>query len=243
MRLRRWSLLAYGGLAYLTFLAAIAYGIGFLGDAWVAKTVDAGPAAPLWTAVALNVGLLGVFAVQHSLMARDWFKRRLTAVVPAPAERSTYVLAASLALAAVYWGWRPIDGVVWAVRSPVLAALAWGLFALGWLVALVATFEIDHARLFGLAQVRAAAGGDDLAEPGFETPGLYAHVRHPMMTGLLLAFWATPRMTVGHLLLAVLTTGYVLVGVRLEERGLVAAHGKRYERYRQDVPMLVPRPF
>lgn len=243
MRLRDTALVGYSVAAYLAFLAAIAYGVGFLGTFLAPTTVDAGVAAPTGRALAVDSLLLGVFAVQHSLMARGWFKRRWTRIVPEAAERSTYVLAASLALLLLFWQWRPVGITVWAVESPIAVAVAYGLFVLGWVLALVATFEIDHASLFGLRQAWTRARGESPPDPAFQTPGLYRYVRHPLMTGLLLAFWATPHMTVGHLLLAAGATGYVLVGVRLEERDLVAEHGTAYERYRESVPMLVPRPF
>ena len=243
MRFRDALLVGYSAGAYLVFLAAIAYGVGFLGEFGVPTTVDAGVEAAPVVALVVDAALLSVFAVQHSLMARDFFKRRWTRVVPEAAERSTYVLFSSLALLLVFWQWRPVGVTLWRFESLPLVAAAYALFALGWLVALVATFDIDHASLFGLRQAWRSARGEGMPDPEFQTPGLYRYVRHPLMTGLLLAFWATPHMTVGHLLLAGGSTGYVLVGVWLEERDLVDEHGVAYERYRESVPMLVPRPF
>jgi protein-S-isoprenylcysteine O-methyltransferase Ste14 len=232
---------AYGGVCYLIFLGTLLYAVGFVGDLVVPKCVDAGPPGPSAEAVAVNLLLLGLFAVQHSVMARPGFKRFWTRLVPPPVERSTYVLASSLLLVLVFWQWRPLPGVVWEVRQPVAAAALWALFAAGWLVVLASSFLIDHFDLFGLRQVYLYAAGRPYVAPPFRTPALYRAVRHPIMLGFLIAFWATPVMTWGHLLFAATTTAYVFVGVGLEERDLRAAFGGAYEQYRQQVGMIVPR--
>jgi protein-S-isoprenylcysteine O-methyltransferase Ste14 len=239
-RVQRYAVVVYGVVAYLAFLASMGYAIGFVGGVVVPKTVGGGTTTAVGTAVVVNLGLLALFGLQHSLMARPSVKRLLTRVVPEAAERSTFVLSSAVALGVLYWGWQPLDGVVWSVTQPVAAAVLWGVFAIGWLVALVATFQIDHATFFGLAQVLAEARGEDPPQLPFQTPGLYRYVRHPMMTGLLVGFWVTPRMTVGHLLFAAGATGYIVLGVWLEERALVDAFGAEYERYREDVPMVLP---
>ncbi|MDY7081190.1 MAG: isoprenylcysteine carboxylmethyltransferase family protein [Halobacteria archaeon] len=244
--IKKTGFTVYGVIAYLVFLASVVYGGGFIGNFLVPKTVDSGGfvSEGIITAFAIDTVLLGVFAVQHSLMARDFFKRRWTGLVPETVERSTYVLFASLALLLVYAGWQPIDTVVWSFELPV-AYVFHGLFALGGVVALVSTFLIDHFRLFGLRQVYANLRDEDVTDevPEFQTPGLYNYVRHPMMTGILVLFWATPQMTLGHLFLASATTFYVILGVRLEERDLIDIYGEKYENYRDEVPMLLPRPF
>jgi len=192
--------------------------------------------------VLVNAALLGFFAVQHSGMARPGFKRWWTRIVPEPIERSTYVLFASLALVLFFWLWRPLSGIVWSVETDAAHIALWALFTLGWGLVLLATFMISHAHLFGVRQVQDYAREREPLEPEFQTPGLYRHMRHPIMAGFLIAFWATPRMTVGHLLFALATTGYILLALQLEERDLVRAFGDRYESYRSRVPMFVPRP-
>lgn len=241
--MRRTFALVYGFLAYTLFLGVFLYAIGFVGDFLVPETVDSGATGALWPAVVVDLALLGLFAVQHSGMARAGFKRWWTKVVPREIERSTYVLLSSLALALLFWQWRPLPGVVWSVEVAWGRVALWGLFAVGWATVLVSTFLISHAHLFGLRQVVDHHRGRPPAQMEFQTPGLYEIVRHPIMLGFLIAFWATPRMTLGHLLFAAASTAYIVVGVALEERDLVRAFGARYRAYRTRVPGLVPRPM
>ena len=233
----------YGVLAYGLFLGAFGYAIAFVGGFLVPRTVDAGgPAGSAVLAVVVNAAVLLLFAAQHSVMARPAFKRWWTRFVPAPIERSTYVLLASLALVLVFVAWRPIPAVVWDVEAAGLRAALWTLFGIGWGIVFLATFMIGHADLFGLAQVWRQLRSARAPEDGFRVPGFYRLVRHPIMTGFLIAFWATPTMTAGHLLFALATTGYILLGVWLEERDLVARFGARYLEYRRRVPAFFPVP-
>jgi protein-S-isoprenylcysteine O-methyltransferase Ste14 len=232
----------YGAVVYAVFLGTFLYAIAFVGGLPVPKTVDSGEPGALGTALVVDVLLLGVFAVQHSVMARPAFKRWWTRFVPRSVERTTYVLLASLALLLLYWQWRPIPGVVWSVIHPVGATVLQAIFWLGWATVLVSTFLINHFELFGLRQVYARLTGRPLPPPVFKTPYLYKHVRHPIYLGFLLAFWAAPVMTVGHLLFAAATTGYIMIGIFLEERDLMQLYGDQYRRYRKEVSMLVPLP-
>lgn len=232
----------YGLATYALFLGVFLYAIGFVGNLVVPKSIDSGEAAPLTEAVAVNALLLAIFAVQHSVMARPGFKRRWTRIVPASIERSTYVLFASLALALLFWQWRPIAGTVWSVESAAGQLTLNLIFALGWGIVLASTFMISHAHLFGLRQVHDHLRRKEPAPARFETPGLYRHLRHPIMLGFLIAFWSAPRMSWGHLLFAVATTGYILIAVRLEERDLIAFFGERYRAYRKQVPAFLPLP-
>lgn len=231
----------YGAAAYAFFLATFLYAIGFIGNVFVPKSIDAGPSSPIGQALIVNLLLLGVFAVQHSTMARRSFKAWWTRIVPPAVERSTFVLASTLALALLLWQWRPIaEPVVWNVHNALTVKLIWVVFWLGWAVLFASSFLINHFELFGLSQVVANLTGSRLPAPEFRTPLFYRYVRHPLYLGFLLGFWATPVMTAGHLLFAIGCTGYILVGIWFEERDLVGQFGERYLRYRQQVPMLVP---
>jgi len=231
--------LAYGVGSYAAFFLTFLYAIGFLGNVLVPKSLDSGSTGSLGTALLVDVGLLSLFAVQHSVMARPAFKRLITTVVSPAAERSTYVLASSLALALLFWQWRPLGGVVWEVEQPVGRALLYGGFAAGWLLVLVTTFVINHFDLFGLRQTWRHFQGLPQEPLRFVTPILYRIVRHPLYVGWLLAFWSTPTMSVTHLLFAAVTTVYILAAIQLEERDLMDAHPE-YSAYRVRVPMLVP---
>ena len=232
--------LSYSVFAYLLFFATFLYAVAFLGDLGVAKSVDSGVPGPLMESVAIDLMLLGVFAVQHSVMARRGFKQWWTRIVPPVAERSTYVLAATAALALVMWQWRPIPApVIWHVEGHAATAI-WAVFVLGWVVLLFSSFLINHFELFGLRQPVLRILGHAPAEPKFRTPLLYRYVRHPLYLGFLLGFWATPHMSAGHLLFALGATGYILVGIWFEERDLVAQFGDRYRDYRAQVGMLLP---
>lgn len=240
--MKRTLALLYGLLTYTLFLGVFLYAIGFVGDFLVPRSVDAGgPETPLGQALLVNALLLGLFAVQHSVMARPGFKRWWTRIVPKSVERTTYVLATNAVLALLFWQWRPIPGTVWEIESTAGRAVMWGLFALGWLIVLAATFMISHAHLFGVQQVWERFRRQEPSSPKFQTPALYKHLRHPIMIGFLIAFWATPEMSWGHLLFAVATTGYILIALQLEERDLVAYFGDRYRAYQEQVPMLLPR--
>ncbi len=232
--------LAYGVAAYAVFLGTILYAIGFVTGLGVPKTVDSGSVGPVGEAIIVNLILLSVFAVQHSVMARKPFKRWWTRIVPSPVERSTYVLLSSLALILVFWQWRPIPTVVWQVSEPAMATALTGLSLIGWGLVFLSTFLINHFELFGLRQVALNLMDRGAGEPRFRTPFLYRFVRHPLYLGFIVAFWATPTMTVGHLLFAAVTTAYILVGIALEERDLIDLFGVEYERYSQRVAMLVP---
>jgi len=238
--MKRWSVFAYGVGAYVVFLGTFLYALGFVGNFMVPKSLDSAREGSLAAALAVNLGLLSLFAVQHSVMARRGFKERLTRWLPEAAERSTYVVASSLALIVLFALWRPLGGVVWEVADPVSRAVLLGLFAFGWLLVLVSTFLINHFNLFGLRQVWLFLRQRPYAPLGFRTPGPYRLVRHPLYVGWLFAFWATPTMTVTHLFFAVVTTAYILVAIQLEERDLGTAFGSAYAGYKRRVPMLVP---
>jgi protein-S-isoprenylcysteine O-methyltransferase Ste14 len=239
---KRTATLVYGVACYAVFFATFLYAIGFIGNLLVPKSIDAEPTTPLATALIVNALLLGPFAVQHSVMARPGFKRWWTRFVPAPIERSTYVLVASAALIALFAFWQPVGGVLWDLQDPRARAALYGLYAFGWALVLVATFLINHFDLFGLRQVWLYFRGKPYRPLGFVTPGPYRHVRHPLYIGWFFAFWATPTMTVAHLVFAGLATAYILIAIQLEERDLLATHPE-YAAYRRRVPMLVPRVF
>jgi protein-S-isoprenylcysteine O-methyltransferase Ste14 len=237
----RLVVFAYGVVAYGVFFVTYLYAAGFVGNLIVPKSLDSAPTAPLGTALLINLGLLGLFAVQHSVMARPWFKRALLRVLPQAAERSTYVLASSLALILLFWQWSPLGGVIWEIENPIGRAVMYGAFGFGFLLVLYTTFLINHFDLFGLRQVWLYLIGRDYTSLNFATPGPYRVIRHPLYLGWFFAFWAAPTMTATHLLFAVMTTGYILVAIQLEERDLIAAHPE-YAEYKRHVPMIIPLP-
>ncbi|MGE0034168.1 MAG: methanethiol S-methyltransferase [Xanthobacteraceae bacterium] len=230
----------YGLVAYAIFFVTFLYAIGFVEGLFVPKTIETGAVAPLAEALVVNLLLMALFAMQHSVMARPAFKEWWTHYVPKSVERSTYVLFTCLALILLFWQWRPIPTVVWHVANPAAAYAIMGLSFVGWLLVLTSTFLINHFELFGLHQVTNNLAGRDMPPPRFKTPVLYKVVRHPIYLGFIIAFWAAPTMTVGHLLFAAVTTAYIFVGIWLEERDLVALFGDEYRRYRQRVSMLIP---
>jgi len=237
--LKRIAVFSYGAFCYAVFLGSFLYAIGFLGGFGVPKSIDSGRDVSLVVALGTNAGLLGLFAVQHSLMARQWFKRMWTKIAPTPIERSTYVLFSSLALLFLFWKWQPMGGLVWSVGNAGLQVAIYTLYAGGWLTVLVSTFLINHFDLFGLRQVWLYLLGTPYTPLKFRTPGLYRVVRHPLYVGWLLVFWSTPTMTIAHLIFAIATTLYILVAIQLEERDLMKSHPE-YVTYRKRVPMLVP---
>lgn len=234
--------LFYGVAAYMAGLAALLYLIGFSGNLLVPKSVDIGPGAPWIQALSIDLALLVLFGLQHSVMARRGFKRRWTRLIPAAVERSTYVLATCAVLALMFWLWVPVAApVVWRVEGDAGLTLLWSLFWLGWSLVLVSTFLINHCELFGLQQVFARLKGREPPPTRFETPLLYRYVRHPLYVGLLLSLWAVPVMTAGRLLFAIGLSAYILIGIGFEERDLLLQFGERYRRYRAEVGMLLPR--
>jgi protein-S-isoprenylcysteine O-methyltransferase Ste14 len=237
--MKRLAIFAYGLVCYAVFFATFLYAVGFIGNLWVPKSIDSPREVSMGTALLVNLGLLALFAVQHSVMARPAFKRWWTRVVPEPAERSTYVLFSSLVLIVLFWFWQPMGGVVWDITAPVGVDVMYGGYALGWALLLYCTFLIDHFDLFGLRQVWLQLVGKPCTPLNFKTPWLYRQVRHPLYIGWLMIIWATPTMTVAHLVFAVMSTAYILVGIQLEERDLINAHPE-YAEYRKRVPMLLP---
>ena len=230
----------YGVLCYAIFFATFLYAIAFIGNFGLERTLDAPVTTPLGLALVINLGLLGLFAVQHSVMARPAFKRLWTRIVPSTVERSTYVLFSSLALILLFWQWRPMGGTLWSVQDPLGAGMIYGLYGLGWVLVLVSTFLINHFDLFGLRQVYLHLRNKEYEHLPFKTPALYRFVRHPLYVGWLVVMWATPIMTTAHLLFALGCTGYILIAIQFEERDLVSFHGRVYEAYKARVPMLIP---
>lgn len=237
--MKRFSIFLYGAISYLIFFLTFLYAMGFVGNIFVPKAIDSVQQIPFAQALMINLGLLGVFAVQHSLMARPFFKRWLTKFIPQAAERSTYVLISSLLLIALFAFWEPMGGVIWNVENQTGQILLHCAFAFGWLLVLVSTFLINHFDLFGLRQVWLNLRNKPYTELDFKMPLMYRLVRHPLYLGWLLAFWATPTMTIAHLVFAAATTAYIFVGIQLEERDLMAAHPE-YRDYRSRTPMIIP---
>jgi len=231
----------YGIIAYCVFLISFLYAIGFVGNIIVPKSIDSGTETTLISSILINVILLSVFALQHSIMARPAFKNWFTSIISPAIERSTYILLSSLCLLLIYWQWQPITTIVWEAENKIAAIVLKGIFYLGWLIVLLSTFMINHFELFGLAQIFDNLKNRQTPNPKFQTNYLYKIVRHPIMLGFIIAFWATPSMTVGHLLFTLVTTIYIFIAVKyLEEKDLRKFIGEKYETYQKEVPMIVP---
>jgi protein-S-isoprenylcysteine O-methyltransferase Ste14 len=239
-RILRSCAFLYGAVAYLTFLLTILYAIGFISGVAVPKTIDTGATSPAGTAFIINLALMSLFAVQHSVMARKRFKQWWTQFIPKSVERSTYVLFASLTLVLLFWQWRPMPAIIWEIEEPEMAAVTMGLSIPGWVIVFTSTFLINHFELFGLHQVANNLIGRKMPESTFRTPLYYKFVRHPIYLGFIIAFWAAPTMSAGHLLFAAVTTAYIFVGILLEERDLIDLFGDEYRNYKRRVSMLVP---
>jgi methanethiol S-methyltransferase len=237
---KRIAVFLYGIASYLIFFGTFLYAVGFLGNFLVPKSIDSGPKVPFGTALLINSALLGLFAVQHSIMARRGFKNWIARFIPRAAERSTYVLLSSICMILIFTQWQPMGGMIWSIEGPAGQAVLYSLYAFGWLVVLVSTFLIDHFDLFVLRQVVLYLLAREYTPLKFVVPGPYKMVRHPLYVGWLFAFWATPMMTAAHLVFATMTTGYILAAIQFEESDLVAEHGHTYEKYRRKVPMLIP---
>src|SRR5258706_15602085 len=238
--MKRIVAFVYGVVCYGVFLATLLYAIGFLGNFGVPKSIDSGAEGSIAAALLIDGALLALFALQHSIMARPWFKQAWTRIVPEPVERSTYVLFSSVAMLLMFWQWRPIGGIIWKIDGGIGETIMLGLYIAGLLIVLLSTFLINHFDLFGLRQVYLYLLGRSYTHLEFRTPFFYRYVRHPLYVGWLLTFWAAPVMTVAHLFFAVMTTAYILIAIRFEEADLVAVHGEKYRLYREQVPMLVP---
>jgi len=238
--MNRIAAFVYGTLCYLLFLATFLYGVAFLGNFCLDRTIDGTSTVPFGQALLVDTLLLGLFAAQHSVMARPAFKQWWTKFIPKPVERSTYVLFSSLALLLLFYLWQPMGGTIWEVQDPIARGTIYGLFAGGWLLILVTTFLINHFDLFGMRQVWLYLKGHPYTPLKFAVPSLYRYVRHPLYVGWLLTFWAAPTMTAAHLVFSIATTAYILLAIQFEERALVKVHGAAYDEYRKQVPMLVP---
>jgi protein-S-isoprenylcysteine O-methyltransferase Ste14 len=237
--MKRVLVFLYGVIAYVFFLGVFLYAVGFVGNIWVPESIDSTAADPVGKSLLINALILGLFALQHSLMPRSSFKAWITRYIPEPAERSTYVLLTNITFVLIFWQWRPLNGTIWQLEGAggmVLQALFW----LGWGIVLISTFLVDHFELFGLKQVTRYLQKRDFHPPAFVERSLYKHIRHPIMLGFVIAFWATSHMSMGHLFFAILTTGYIFVGIAFEERDLLKLHGETYKQYARRVPMLIP---
>lgn len=240
--MKRVFFFLYGIVCYSAFFVSFLYAIGFVDNLFVPKTVDVGLQGGTGSPWLVDILLLSLFALQHSIMARQGFKRWWTQIIPKPIERSTYVLFSSIVFVSLFWFWRPIGEIAWSVQSPSAAAFLTGVSLFGWCFVLIGSFLINHFNLFGLQQVYLALRERSLPAPHFVKPLFYKIVRHPLMLGFIIAFWATPVMTIGHLLFTMASTGYILVGIQLEERDLVRLHGEEYRRYQREVSQIVPMP-
>jgi protein-S-isoprenylcysteine O-methyltransferase Ste14 len=238
--MRKVLSLFYGIISYIVFLVAFLYAVGFVGNLIVPKSIDSGLEQSFGYALLINAILLGLFAIQHTIMARPGFKKWWTKIVPEEVERSTFVLVTSLLLLLLFWKWQPMTGIIWNISNPIGAFILSAIFWIGWLIVFFSTFMINHFDLFGLRQVFLNFQGKEYTQLEFTSSILYKYVRHPIMLGFIIAFWATPLMTVGHLVFAVATTGYIIIGINFEERDLVKLHGQSYQDYRNKVSMLFP---